>query len=150
MFKNESEFTRWMSACLKKCNCLVFALAGSLHQTKGVPDRYVSSSVAGFPSGGLWIEVKKDGGRLTYNQKCCLQKLLDTNANACVIRLSGNAVYFEVLDERGDTDREFYSGLPYIVRVKTPSAQQGVEFRSWLIERYTAYLKYLESPVNGN
>ena len=80
---SESAFTRWFCRCIEKVNGKTVALVGSNMQKAGIPDRFISHK--SLP-GGMWLEFKKDDGRVSDAQRLFLREHSERGTTALVIR----------------------------------------------------------------
>lgn len=119
--KTESDFTRWFCDQLTKCNCKVSAMVASQMQQPGLPDRHIMHK--SFPQGQVWLEFKKDGGKLREDQVSWLLKADEHEAHYAVLRWRPRQQDVLVEDVRGKR-------LGLIDLVTTHS---GVELRKALV-----------------
>lgn len=82
LFKTESEFNRWATAVVRKCNTEVLnVVAGAPGQDPGWPDRYFA-----HPVWSGWVEGKKDDGGLRESQRRVFPRLTRCGVQLVVLR----------------------------------------------------------------
>lgn len=124
--KSESDFTRWFCGELEKVNCVVTSLVGSTMQPKGLPDRHVASSA--FPQCQVWLEFKRDTGRLRAEQRRWMVKAHSRGVDCLVVRWDSKRDWI-ILESVGGSSREF--SRQYVCNSQFPA---GIVLRSKIME----------------